>query len=283
MGQRSTTAQPIAETLLYKLKNWCCDCVYAQVQKPLFLVHGEFNFQCTQLNPNKKWTSVLVKFMNRVGMSINLIRILYEKNTRDQCCSSLRIIMKQNLWIISKGNQRIMLKMLENFWGVTLPPCQIQKFYGMNSSSSRIPSLLCHSRAAMTPSTTSWVVLCPPRSFVLHLPSNMTRATAVSSRSAKEGNCRCLNIMADERSRATGFAFFLSNIFWFPTFPAEAPCSKIAWSAPTLPAGKTPEPSLLISNKKHIVQKWIRFLFTYNFSFERGIADSIIKKTVNGI
>jgi len=88
---------------------------------------------------------------------------------------------------------------------------------------------------AMTASTTSWVVLVPPRSLVLYWPSAITRLTAVSSRSANDGNCRCLNIIADDRSRATGFAFFCANSLSFPTFPAEAPCSKTAWSWPTLP------------------------------------------------
>ena len=91
------------------------------------------------------------------------------------------------------------------------------------------------SRLARTASTTSWVELSPPRSFVRYLPSAITRLTAVSRRSANEGNWRCRSIMADERSRATGFAILCSVIFSFPTFPAEAPCSKTAWSAPTFP------------------------------------------------
>ena len=91
------------------------------------------------------------------------------------------------------------------------------------------------SKLAITASTTSWVVLPPPRSFVRYFPSEITRFTAVSRRSAKEGNWRCRSIMADDRSKATGFAFFCSNNFSFPTFPAEAPCSKTAWSAPTFP------------------------------------------------
>ncbi|MFS7954936.1 hypothetical protein Hanom_Chr07g00636511 [Helianthus anomalus] len=87
----------------------------------------------------------------------------------------------------------------------------------------------------MTASVTSCVVLLPPRSFVRYLPSLITRFTALSKRSAYSGSSRCLSIMADERSRATGFAFFFSTIFGFPTFPADAPCSKIAYSTPTFP------------------------------------------------
>lgn len=88
----------------------------------------------------------------------------------------------------------------------------------------------------MTASTTSWVVLDPPRSFVRCLPSKMTRFTAVSNRSANAGNWRCLSIMADERRSATGLALFSFNCVSLPTFPAEAPCSNTAVSAPTLPA-----------------------------------------------
>lgn len=94
------------------------------------------------------------------------------------------------------------------------------------------------SNLAITASTTSCVVLCPPRSLVRYSPSEITRFTALSSRSANEGNWRCLNIMAEERSNATGFAVFCSTIFSFPTFPAEAPCSNTAYSAPTLPMRK---------------------------------------------
>ncbi|KAM7519997.1 hypothetical protein LguiB_018959 [Lonicera macranthoides] len=51
----------------------------------------------------------------------------------------------------------------------------------------------------MTASTTSWVVLSPPWSLVRFFPSAITHLTAVSKRSANEGNWRCLSIMADER------------------------------------------------------------------------------------
>jgi len=90
--------------------------------------------------------------------------------------------------------------------------------------------------AFITASTTSWVVLVPPRSFVLYLPSKMTRFTALSNRSANTGNWRCLSIIAEERRSATGLAFFSCTTLSLPTFPAEAPCSNTAWSAPTLPA-----------------------------------------------
>lgn len=87
----------------------------------------------------------------------------------------------------------------------------------------------------MTASTTCCVVLSPPRSLVLYFPSKITFFTASSSRFANVGNWRCLNIMAEDRSKANGFAVFCSTIFFFPTFPAEAPCSNTACSAPTLP------------------------------------------------
>lgn len=92
-----------------------------------------------------------------------------------------------------------------------------------------------HLSADITASVTSWVVLLPPRSLVRYFPSKITCFTAVSKRFAKSGSCTCLSIMADERSRAIGFALFFSTIFGFPTFPADAPCSKIAYSVPTLP------------------------------------------------
>ncbi|KAK2355428.1 isocitrate dehydrogenase [NAD] regulatory subunit 1, mitochondrial [Trifolium repens] len=96
------------------------------------------------------------------------------------------------------------------------------------------------SKASITASTTSWVVLVPPRSFVRYLPSRMTFSTATSKRSANAGNWRCLSIIADERRSATGLAVFCAATFSLPTFPAEAPCSKTACSAPTLPAKKAP-------------------------------------------
>ncbi|CAL1361084.1 unnamed protein product [Linum trigynum] len=80
----------------------------------------------------------------------------------------------------------------------------------------------------MTASTTSWVVLFPPKSLVRCLPSKITCLTAVSNLSANDGNWRCLSIIAEDSSRATGFAFFCSVTFSFPTFPADAPCSNTA-------------------------------------------------------
>jgi hypothetical protein len=82
----------------------------------------------------------------------------------------------------------------------------------------------------------SWVLLVPPRSFVRHVPSANTFSTACSSRSANDGNWRCRSIIAEDNSNAVGFAVRPWTSFSFPTFPAEAPCSKTACSAPTFPA-----------------------------------------------
>ena len=56
--------------------------------------------------------------------------------------------------------------------------------------------------------------------------------------------------MADERSRATGFALFFSTIDGFPTFPADAPCSKIAYFVPTLPVNMIAK-TLLLQNHRY--------------------------------
>lgn len=119
-----------------------------------------------------------------------------------------------------------------------------QTVFGDYTSKTCLESFKEHTRRSLSkfspdllwrhPQLLGWYYLRQhPWSYLL--TSAITSFTAVSSLSANEGNCKCLNIMADERSKATGFAFFCSTIFSFPTFPAEAPCSNTAWSAPTLP------------------------------------------------
>lgn len=94
----------------------------------------------------------------------------------DSCYLTSPIVVRGKIWRQHEKEDNWQLKSHKQ-WLV---------FMGEKQKSNN--NLVHQSRASMTASTISWVVLTPPRSFVLYLPSEITRLTAVSSLSANDGN-----------------------------------------------------------------------------------------------
>ncbi|KAL8143350.1 hypothetical protein V2J09_016382 [Rumex salicifolius] len=91
----------------------------------------------------------------------------------------------------SSFHSKIAVTLVLKFEQIDLSSSEHHYYFEMKpivQENDQLSSRDAHSKAAITASTTSWVVLLPPRSFVRYFPSDITFFTAVSSRSANDGN-----------------------------------------------------------------------------------------------